>query len=251
MDGLSSEQIEKLRSVDSPTIFNIIDLFDIRSSLAGYTNHKVESVYPDLPPMVGYAVTASFRGAYNPRVDNPQGNVHRLIIGSKQVPAPHVVVIQELDEPPVAAIYGELFVTALKALGFAGLVTNGLGRDYQQVKEKSLPCFTAGHVVGRGFSKCVDVNGGVTVGGLSIQPGDLLHADANGVVQIPREIAADVVEMIDPFLAAEQIYLDRAARPGAISLEELDEAFGRMKEQSSALTQRARAILTEKRGTSS
>ena len=251
MDVLTTKQIEKLRSVDSPTIFNIIDLFDIRSGRAGYTNHTVESVYPDLPPIVGYAVTASFRGAYNTRVDHPQGNVQRLVTGSTQVPAPYVAVIQELDEPPVAAIYGELFITTLKAFDFAGLVTNGLGRDYQQVKEKGMPCFTVGHVVGRGFSKCVDVNESVTIGGLSVRPGDLLHADANGVVQIPGEIAADVVALIDPLIATEQIYLDCASRPGSVNLEELGEAFGKMKKQSNALKERAKAILAKKRGASS
>ena len=52
---LNAEELAQLRNVDSPTVANVIELFDFRSYIAGYTNLTLKAVYPKLPPAVGYA----------------------------------------------------------------------------------------------------------------------------------------------------------------------------------------------------
>ncbi|HSB15703.1 MAG TPA: hypothetical protein VLE22_14690, partial [Bryobacteraceae bacterium] len=59
-----------------------------------------------------------------------------------------------------------------------------------------------------GYSHFTSLHAPVRVGGLTVHPGDLLHADANGVTNIPREIAADVADAAAEFVSAEAAVLD-------------------------------------------
>lgn len=63
---ISSEAFETMRKYDSATIANVIELFRIRPSTAGYFRGHIRAIYPDLPPVVGYATTATFRSAFPP-----------------------------------------------------------------------------------------------------------------------------------------------------------------------------------------
>ena len=66
------------------------------------------------------------------------------VAGFDAVPAPRVMVIQDLDDPPAAAVYGEVMASTYQAFGCVGLVTNGFARDILQVRELKFPCFASG-----------------------------------------------------------------------------------------------------------
>lgn len=239
---LSPEQMQRLARADSPTVANVIELFGIRSQAAGYANHTLRALYPDLPPAVGYAVTATFRTGYPADSGDSYGDMPSLIEKALEIPGPRIVVFQDLDEPVRAATYGEVMATAFKAFGFVGLITSGAGRDVEQVRALRLPCWASSIIVSHGYPRIVDIDVPVVVGGLQVRTGDLLHADANGIVQIPHRIAPAVAELCEPFMQAEQIALDylRAPNPTPVGYRA---AVAEMRAAIAALATRARDML--------
>lgn len=241
-DTLTPEQLARLAQADSPTVANVIELFGLRSQVAGYTNHALRAIYPDLPPVVGYAVTATFRAGYPAEAGDSYGDMPQLIEQALALPAPRIAVLQDLDDPVRAATYGEVMATAFQAFGFVGLMTSGAARDIEQVRRLKFPCWASSVIVSHGYPRLVDLNVPVVVGGLRVHPGDLLHADANGVVHIPHRIAAKVAELCQPFMEAEQITLDYLRSPHP-TVAGYREASARMREAVAALRERARAGL--------
>jgi regulator of RNase E activity RraA len=233
--------LDLLRQVDSPTVANVIELFDVQSRVAGYSNAALKAVYPDLPPAVGYAVTATFRSAY-PAVGDVYGGMAQLIEETQSIPAPRIVVFQDLDEPAVSATYGEVMATTFQAFGFVGLITSGAARDIEQVRALKFPCWASGTVVSHGYNHFLAANLPVNVGGLSVQPGDLIHADANGIVNIPLGIAVGVAELCEPFIQAESIVLSYLRGPN-VTLEGYKQAQSRMREAMADLRKRAQAFV--------
>jgi 4-hydroxy-4-methyl-2-oxoglutarate aldolase len=242
---LDAGQLAKLQKVDSPTIANVIELFDFRSYVAGYSNLSLKAIYPKLPPAVGYAVTATFRAAYPAESGDSYGGMPELIAQAMATPAPRIVVFQDLDDPPCAATYGEIMVTTFQTFGFSGLITSGAARDIEQVDRLQFPCWASSVIVSHGHCRFPDVNVAVTVGGLQVKPGDLLHADANGIVNIPHQIAAAVAELCEPYIQAEEIILQylRGSQPTVAGYRE---AVLKAKQRMAELKKRARLLLESK-----
>jgi regulator of RNase E activity RraA len=205
--------LELLRRYDTPTVCNVIELFDIRPRNDGYLDHRIQAVFPKLPPMVGYASTATFRSASPPAGTTAYSGLKEQIESFSQFPGPVVVVFQDLDEPSAAATFGEVMCTTYQRFGAVGLITSGAGRDLDQVEKLNFPCFTNGTICAHGYCHIPQINIPVRVGGVRIQPGDLLHGDRNGVTTIPLSIAADVAEACAEYLAAEAIVLDYLKGP--------------------------------------
>lgn len=93
------------------------------------------------------------------------------------------------------AVWGELLSTAAIARGAAGAVTDGLMRDTRQVEELQFPVVSAGTIPydSKGRHEIVAHGVPIRIDGVSIEPGDLVFADRDGVVIAPRAIAADVI----------------------------------------------------------
>jgi 4-hydroxy-4-methyl-2-oxoglutarate aldolase len=125
-----------------------------------------------------------------------------------ELSGPPIVVFQDLDDPAVSATFGEIMCTTYQTFGSVGLITSGAGRDLDQVHRIGYPVFTAGTISAHGYSHTPDVHVPVRVGGVMINPDDLLHADVNGVTTIPKEIACEVAEIGDAYVAAEMVILD-------------------------------------------
>jgi regulator of RNase E activity RraA len=200
--------LELLRKYDTPTICNVVELFDMRSRIAGYMDARIQACYPKLPPMVGYANTATFRSAAPPRSGDVYSGLSEQVAAFANFPQPTVVVFQDLDDPPASATFGEVMCTTYKAFGSVGLITSGGGRDLDQVEALNFPCFTSGTISAHGYCHIVQINVPVRVGGVAIHPGDLLHGDRNGVTTIPIEIAAATANACADYVAAEAVVLD-------------------------------------------
>jgi 4-hydroxy-4-methyl-2-oxoglutarate aldolase len=99
----------------------VIELFDVRSYVAGYSNLTLKAIYPKLPPAVGYAVTATFRAACPSERGDSYAGMPQLIADAMSTQTLRIVVFQDLDDPPQAA-YGGVMVTTFKTFGFAGLI---------------------------------------------------------------------------------------------------------------------------------
>ena len=205
---LSAADLRLLAQYDTPTICNVIELFEVRPRHTGYMDGRIRACFPEMPPIVGYASTATFRGAF-PRPDGvTYGSLDDQVRAFAELPGPPVVVFQDLDDPPVAATFGEIMCATYQAFGAAGLITSGAARDLDQVRRLGFPTFSGGVICSHGYSSIVSVHGPVRVGGVAVFPGTLLHADANGVTTIPLEIASETAHAAVEFAAAEALILD-------------------------------------------
>jgi len=198
----------ELAKYDTPTVCNVVELYDLRPRSTGYMNDTIKSCFPEMPPMVGYAMTSTFRSLAPPRGGDAYAGLSEQVEAFAELPGPAVVVFQDLDNPVAAATFGEVMCTTYQAFGAAGLITSGAGRDLDQVRAIGFPTFTSGTICAHGFCHTLAVNVPVTVGGICIYPGDLLHADCNGVSTIPTEIASEVPDACAELMASEQIILD-------------------------------------------
>ncbi len=225
---VNADVLAKLAQFDTPTICNVIELFDHRPRNTGYMDGRIRCGFPSLKPMVGFAATASFRSDAPPAGGDAYGSMQKQLEQFEGLDGPAVVVFQDLDDPPVSAVFGEVMCTTYQAFGSVGLVTNGGGRDLEQVAELNYPVFTGSTICSHGYCHMLHIGLPVRVGGLMVNTGDLLHGDANGVTNIPIEIAGEVADCAAEFLAAEDIMLSYLKAPGeksAAKFDELRQAF--------------------------
>ncbi len=208
MTDVSPDTLAALAEFDTPTVCNVIELFDVRPRNQGYMDHTIGAVYPKLPPMVGFALTSTFRSMSPPRGGDVYASIDRQLDAMAEVPGPPVIVFQDVDEPTTSATFGEVMCTTYQAYGSVGLITSGTGRDIDQVEALDYPVFTGGTTCSHGYCHILSVNVPVTVGGLPVYPGDLLHGDRNGVTTVPPEIASEVPGACRELMAAEDIVLN-------------------------------------------
>jgi 4-hydroxy-4-methyl-2-oxoglutarate aldolase len=221
--GLSSAQLAELVKYDTPTVCNVIELFEVRPRNVGYMNESIKACFPQMPPIAGYALTSFFRSQAPSRGGDVYSSLTKQVEAFAGLPGPAVVVFQDVDGPTAAATFGEVMCTTYKTFGAQGLITSGTGRDLDQVERIGFPCFTAGTTCAHGYSHILAVGIPVVVGGITVYPGDLLHADRNGVSTIPDEIASEVAGCCPEFAAAEQIIFDYLKGP-KITVAGFDEA---------------------------
>jgi regulator of RNase E activity RraA len=232
--------LQLLRKYDTPTVCNVVELFDLRPRHLGYMDGRVRACYPALPPMVGYAATATFRSAAPPRAGSVYGDLVKQLEAFAELPGPPVVVFQDLDDPVAAATFGEIMCTTYQRFGAVGLITSGAGRDLDQVEALRFPCFTDGTICAHGYCHIPSVSVPVHVGGVMIHPGDLLHGDRNGVTTIPNDIASAVAAGCAEYVAAEAIVLEYLKGTNLTS-KGFAEARAACKERIDALARRLKA----------
>lgn len=221
--SITSETLAKLRKFDTPTICNVIELFDVIPRNRGYMDQRVKCNFPELPPMVGFAATACFRSDAPPVGGDAYGSIQKQLEQFAKLPGPAVVVFQDLDDPPAAAVFGEVMCSTYQAFGSTGLVTGGAGRDLEQVRALKYPVFTGSTICSHGYCHMLHIGLPVRVGGLMVNTGDLLHGDANGVTSIPTAIATEVADIAAEFIAAEEIVMNYVKAPGEKNVARYDE----------------------------
>ncbi len=208
----SRETLEKLRRFDTPTICNLIELFGVRPRDAGFMDQRIVACFPEMPPVVGYAATATFRASAAPRAADAYSSLDKQVERFGELSGPAVVVFQDLDSPVVAATFGEVMCTTYKSFGAVGLITSGTGRDLDQVRKIGFSVFTNGTICSHGYSTIVQAHVPVHVGGIAIHPDDLIHGDCNGVTTVPKDIAAEVADIGDDYIAAEMVIIEAMRR---------------------------------------
>jgi regulator of RNase E activity RraA len=232
--------LDLLRQYDTPTVCNVVELFDVRPRTAGYMNARIRACFPQLKPMVGYASTATFRAAAPPRAGNVYSGLAEQVGSFTELPGPAVVVFQDLDDPVAAATFGEVMCTTYRAFGAVGLVTSGAGRDLDQVEGLQFPCFTAGGMCAHGYPQIVQLNVPVHVGGVMVHPGDLLHGDRNGVTTVPNEVASAAARACAEYVAAEAVVLDYL-KAGRVDVKGFTTARNECRDRIAALERRLKA----------
>ncbi|HLH69509.1 MAG TPA: RraA family protein [Candidatus Dormibacteraeota bacterium] len=197
--------LQDLRRYDTPTLSNAIETFDVRPRDQGFAGLEVRCLFPELGVMVGYAVTATIRARGRPEREPDHRPLWDLVRSS---PEPRVVVMQDLDDPPAhGAFWGEVQANIFRALGCVGTVTDGCVRDLEEVRALGFHLFARGPGVSHAYVRLESVGEPVTVAGLTVRPGDLLHADRHGVLLVPHEIAAELPAAADRIIEREQAFI--------------------------------------------
>ena len=218
---MSDPVLEALRAIDSCTLSNAIETFDVRPRDTGYLSNDIRSIFADLPVMVGYAVTATMRATGNVPVPDDEPLWRHVL----SIPAPRVMVVQDLDNPSgCGAFWGEVMSTIFSALDCEGTVTNGCVRDLKESHAIGFRYFAASVCVSHAYVRWEDIGVPVEVGGAIVRPGDLIHADRHGVLLIPNEIAAQLPAAASKIVKAEQ-ELIQWVRSNELSVESLTQRW--------------------------
>ena len=218
---LSSEQINQLRSFNTCVISDAIETFGVRLRNEGFATAGFRCLFKNFPPLVGYAATCKIRSAHPPIVGSRY--VERIDWWKHitSVPPPRVVVMQDIDrEPGTGAFLGVVHVNILKAMGCVGAVTNGAARELNDIEASGFQVFAGRLAISRAYVHIVEFGSLVEVGGLKIQPGDLIHGDRHGIINVPKDLAAQLPEVAAKISQQKQQVIELSQKSGA-SFEEL------------------------------
>ena len=204
-----------LRSVDTPTICNAIEVAQGKRGFDAFTRGTVQISDPT-GVIVGYASTAKIR-AVTPPDEPPEVIRARRMAYYRQMaeaPKPSVCVIEDEDFPnAIGAFWGEVNTTIHKGFGLSGTLTNGVMRDLGDLAP-DYPVVAGSIGPSHGFVHVTALDVPVTLFGLSVAPGDLIHADRHGAVVIPPEVIPALPDAIAKMQATEQLILGPARAPG-------------------------------------
>jgi 4-hydroxy-4-methyl-2-oxoglutarate aldolase len=210
--------IEYLKSVDSPTLINAIELLRVRPRERGFTPLDIRCMFPEFGVMCGYAVTAQVETATQMepfRLENFV-ELYHLVMHS---PKPAVIVLQEIGGfGDFAAHAGEVMSTFFTRLGAIGLVSDCGVRDLAEVRRMGFQYFARGSVASHANYRIARVGVPVQIRGMVVNPGDILHGDENGLISVPKVEVAALRQAVDTVRRKEKTVMD-FVRSDEFSLE--------------------------------
>lgn len=208
--------LKLLRSVDTPTVCNAIEVAQGQRGFDQFTRGTMLCSAPDEPAMVGYARTAKIAGLAPP-TETPEVLKARRMDYYRHMAEgdlPRVAVIEDLDYPDcVSAYWGEINTTVHKGLGLSGALTNGVMRDLGDLPD-GFPVVAGSIGPSHAFVHVREIGTQVEVFGLTVNDGDLVHADRHGAVVIPPEVIATLEAAILKLLETEKLVLEPARAEG-------------------------------------
>jgi regulator of RNase E activity RraA len=210
-------QFEFLRSIDTPTVCNLLEMVAPERRGFGYTVQHLHCPFPDLPPMVGFAKTVTIHAKDRVPLGEAGYMSKRLdyLDYVAAAPQPSIVIIEDLDTPVgFGAFWGEVQSNIHQALGCLGTITNGSIRDIPMIP----PGFQmlAGSIApSHAFVHVVDFAVGVTIHGMAVKSGDLIHADRHGAVVVPMDKIDAMKPALDKLTQSEARVITAARAKGS------------------------------------
>jgi len=221
-----TEFIKSLTQFDTPTISNAIEVAQGTRGYERFTRGTPVSAMNGAKAMCGYARTAKLSGI-KPPTESPEIIKARRLEYFKYMAKgdePTVCVIEDIDPAPqVSAWWGEVHTAVHMGLGMSGALTNGVVRDLDD-HEPGFPVVAGSIGPSHMFVHVTEIDTPVTVFDLTINPGELVHADQHGAVVIPEDVMPTLGEAIKTLLANEQIIIAPAREPG-FDIDKLVEAW--------------------------
>ncbi len=226
------QMLQELRKIDTPSITNVVGTYPSNPLCLGlynpwtenwYTDASIRCMYPELGPTAGYAVTCVY--------GIPDPNYNRLtfldvIDALDASPKPTILVFQQKWPPEMAAkvgLSGEVMTTAMQAVGCVGAISNGPSRDIDAIRPMQFQYLLGGVSAGHGDMAVHAVNVPVSVGGMDVSPGELIHMDENGACKFPAGKLEAVLTNVRAMLAEEEERLSGLRK--ATSAAEVKAAF--------------------------
>lgn len=215
--------VARLAGYSTPTILNGLKRLGMRpDELEVMDRHTIRCMAPNLGPRVGFAVTRKVATSKHPPAPRPAPLGQEAVLADMLgQPAPRVLVVENVGEflGPVC-IWGDLGANINRALGCDTGVTNGPVRDLPEMEAVGFQTFAGGPGAGGGYVDTIEVGGPVTVAGVTVRPGDVIHGDQHGVVKVPLSLVADLPSAIEAHEAHERRIIE-LCRSSEFSVEAL------------------------------
>jgi 4-hydroxy-4-methyl-2-oxoglutarate aldolase len=197
----------------------------VRLRNSGFADASIRCIFEDFPPIVGYAATARVRTSVPPMQGHNYIDRTDWWNAILEIPAPRVVVVEDVEKHPgIGSFVGEVHANILSALGCVGVVTNGAVRGLPHVRSTGFQFFAGNVAVSHAYAHIFQFGTPVEIGGLKIEPGDLLHGDRHGILKVPFEIASNIPAMAREIQDKEERVI-AMCRSADFSLDKLRELF--------------------------
>ena len=208
---MNIEHIKKLIEFDTPTVANGLGMLGVRDDSYGYTGPDIRALMPEFGTRVGIAATARL-DTTSPGTEKSENLFTEWVHLSQEVASgdgtqsiPVFALIESVGlRPRYTVTLGEGMGTRLKTAGVVGFLTNGCIRDIGGLRQVGLACWGVGLSPMHGQMRWLDVNSPIVIDGMTVHPGDVVHADENGAIVIPREVADQVYDKAVAVQEAEQ-----------------------------------------------
>ena len=208
MAEITAVQIKLIGEMQTCAVSNAIDDLNVRSRTEGFMLPDIKSMFPGMVAMACHAVTALIK-ASTPPSENMNFSRVTWVDEILKIPAPRVIVMKDLDHPNViGSFWGEVQSAIHTALDCVGVVTDGGVRDLDEMQEYGFNAFATTQLVSRANVHLVEANIPVTIGGVTVSPGDILLGDKHGVISIPKEVVEDLPAAIAKVEAGEKEIID-------------------------------------------
>jgi regulator of RNase E activity RraA len=213
---MNAELLDILRGAHTPTVCNAIEVVQGKRGFSQFTRGTMISTAPGEPAVVGYAVTAkiaALRPASEP-TDVIRARRIAYYRAMHDAPKPSVAVVEDMDFPNcIGAYWGEINTTVHKGFAMSGAVTNGVVRDLGDLPT-GFPVIAGSIGPSHGFVHVVSIGEPVSIFGLEVRQGDLIHADRHGSLVVPRDVLAGLGGAIAKLRETEQLILNPARDDG-------------------------------------
>jgi 4-hydroxy-4-methyl-2-oxoglutarate aldolase len=220
---LSEKQLDALREFDTCVVADAVERFNVRLRNTGFTDGRIRCMFPDELPTAGYAVTARLSSGEPPMKGGTfhvRTELWKIIAAA---PPPRILVLEDMDDPPGrGAFIGDVHAAILKALGCVAYVTNGAVRELPGVRASGIQLFAGSLAVSHAYAHIFDAGAALTVAGMDVRNGDLLHGDQHGVLTIPEAVASQVPAMAGRMRETERQLIE-FCRSDSFSIEKLEE----------------------------
>lgn len=210
--------IEELKGYDTPSVTNVVATYPASPLCLGlynpwsenwYTDTSVRCMYPELGAVTGYAVTCVYG---LPDLGFTRLSFADVLDALERERRPTILVLQQKFPPEIAGkvgLAGGIMTTALKAIGCVGVVSNGPSRDIDEIRPMKVQYLLGGVTPGHGEMAVHAVNVPVSVAGMDVAPGEIVHMDENGACKFPADKLPRVLENLRALRQEEQERMGR------------------------------------------
>ena len=215
------ELLSKLKEYDTPSVTNVVATYPENPLCLGcynpwtqnwYTDQSIRCMYPELGPLVGYAVTCVF-GMNDPNYSRLTFKDVIDVLGQSKKPT--ILIIKQKFPPEIAGkvgLSGEIMTIALKSIGCVGVISDGPSRDIDAIRKMKFQYMLTGVTAGHGSMAVHAINTPVSVGGMDIASGDIVHMDENGACKFPANKLEDVVNNLEELIREEKAIISALSK---------------------------------------